>query len=144
MLLEYPRQNKKIDKDFIANVNIDVYNMFPQPSKSSSGGVAICAKKKVDHFKRADLCILDDDFESAWIKIRNKKGKNFLCGCFYRQPNTDTSRFVKHIETISSKINKTKYNIFVMGAFNIDLLQYESHNNTNEFLNTIISHSFLP
>ena len=31
-----------------------------------------------------------------------------------------------------------------MGDFNIDLLQYESHNNINEFLNTIISHSFLP
>ena len=44
----------------------------------------------------------------------------------------------------SQKVNKTKYNIFVMGDFNIDPLQYESHNNTNEFLNTIISHSFLP
>ena len=76
--------------------------------------------------------------------MKNKKGKSFLCGCFYRHPNTDTSRFVEQIESIFKKINETKYNIFVMGDFNIDLLQYESHNNTDEFLNTIISHSFLP
>ena len=118
MLLEYLRPKQKIDKDFIVNVNIDAYNMCTQPSKSSSGGVAVYVKKKIYHFKRADLCILDDDFESVWIEIKNKKGKNVLCGCFYRHPNTDTSRFVKHIESIFSKINKTKYNIFVMGDFN--------------------------
>ena len=91
---------QKIDKDFIVNVNIDAYNMYTQPSKSSSAGVAVYVKKKLDHLRRAELCILDDDFESVWIEIKNKKGKNFLCGCFYRHPNTDTSGFVEHIESI--------------------------------------------
>ena len=31
-----------------------------------------------------------------------------------------------------------------MDAFNIDLLQYESHSYTNDFINSVISHSFLP
>ena len=31
-----------------------------------------------------------------------------------------------------------------MGDFNIDLLQYESHSHTNDFLNTMISQSFVP
>ena len=31
-----------------------------------------------------------------------------------------------------------------MGGFNIDLLQYESHNSTNDFLNSMVSYSFLP
>ena len=31
-----------------------------------------------------------------------------------------------------------------MGDFGIDLLQYESHNYTNDFLNTVISQSFVP
>ena len=53
-----------IDKDFIVNVNTDAYNMYTQPSKSSSGGAAIYVKKKLHHLKRADLCILNDDFES--------------------------------------------------------------------------------
>ena len=31
-----------------------------------------------------------------------------------------------------------------MGDFNIDLLKYESHNCTNDFINSLVSHSFLP
>ena len=31
-----------------------------------------------------------------------------------------------------------------MGDFNIDLLQYESNSHTNDFINSVISHSFLP
>ena len=96
-------------------------------SKSSSGGAAIYVKKKFDHFERVDLWILDDNFESVWIEIQNKKGKNFLCGCFYRHPNTDTSRFVEHIESKFTKINKTKYNIFV---WVILILIYYSMNHT--------------
>ena len=59
--------------------------MYTQPSKSAAGGVAIYVKDKLDHFKRDDLSILHDEFESLWVEIKNKKGKNFLCGCIYRQ-----------------------------------------------------------
>ena len=41
-------------------------------------------------------------------------------------------------------MNKNKYDIFLMGDFYIDLLQYDSHNPTNDFINFMVSHSFLP
>ena len=62
-----------------------------------------------------------------WIEIRNNKGKNFLCGCAYRHPNSDTSNFIEYVESTFTKFNKDKYNVFLMGDFNIDLLQYDSH-----------------
>ena len=31
-----------------------------------------------------------------------------------------------------------------MGDFNIDLLSYESHRDTNEFINSMVSHCLLP
>ena len=34
--------------------------------------------------------------------------------------------------------------MFLLGDFIIDLLQYEAHSYTNDFLNTMISNSFLP
>ena len=84
MLLKYLRQNKKLTKifDFVVNVNIDAYNMYTQPSKPSSGGVAICIKKKLDHFERTDNCILDDDFVSVWIEVKNKKDKKLSLWLF--------------------------------------------------------------
>ena len=135
---------QQVDKDFLVNVNITGYHMYTQPSKSNAGGVAIYIKNNLDHFIRDDLCKLDDCFEAVWIEIKNSKGKNSLCGCIYRHPNTDVTNLMQYLEATFSLIDKKKYNIFLMGDFNIDLLQYESHSSTNDFLNTMISNSFLP
>ena len=45
--------------------------MYTQPSKSSTGGVAIYINNKFDHVKRDDLSILHDDFESVRVEIKN-------------------------------------------------------------------------
>ena len=42
------------------------------------------------------------------------------------------------------KISKENKLIFLMGDFNINLLNYESHGETNDFINTMISHYLLP
>ena len=89
---------QQIDKGFLTNVSIDGYHMYTQPSKSLAGSVAIYVYNKLDHFKRDDLSILHEDFESIWIEIKNKKGKNFLCGCIYRHPNTGIPNFHDHID----------------------------------------------
>ena len=118
--------------------------MHTQPSQSNAGGVAIYIDEKLDHFKRDDLSKHDESFEAVWVEIKNIKGKTFLCGCVYRHPNTDDTCFTQYMETTFTEMNKDKYNIFIMGDFNIDLLQYDTHNSTNDFLNSMISHSFLP
>ena len=60
-------------KDFITNFNLDGYQLYPQPSNSNAGRVAIYVNNKLGHFIRHDLGKLDDDFESVWIKIRKIK-----------------------------------------------------------------------
>ena len=42
------------------------------------------------------------------------------------------------------KISKENKLIFLIGDFNINLLNYESHGETNDFINTMISHYLLP
>ena len=51
---------------------------------------------------------------------------------------------MEYIETTITKINKNKYAVFLVGDFNIDLLKYKSHNYTNDLINFLVSHSFLP
>ena len=117
--------------------------MYTQPSKSSAGGVAIHINNKFDHVKRDDLSILHDDFESVWVEIKIKKEK-FLVWMCVSSPHTDTENFLGYIESTLSRFDKNKYRVFLMGDFYIDLLQYESHNHTNNFINSMISNSLLP
>ena len=43
-----------------------------------------------------------------------------------------------------TKITKENKLIFCMGDFNVNLLNYNTHNYTNEFMNNMISHYLLP
>ena len=76
-----------------------------------------------------------------WIEIKNDKKKNIICGCIYRHPNTDSVRYIKFT---FSKTDCNKCEVFLMVDFNIDLLQYDSNTISNDFLNSMTTHSFLP
>ena len=42
------------------------------------------------------------------------------------------------------KLEKSNKTIFVMGDFNINLLNYDGHTGTNDFINSMVSHYLLP
>ena len=89
---------------------------------------------------RDDLSTCEDEFEKIWIEIKNSRSQNVLCGCAYRHPNTNPDKFNDDINQTMEKISKENKLIFLMGDFNISLLNYESHGETNDFINTMISH----
>ena len=101
--------------------------------------------KHLDYSPRDDVSVLEDEFETLWIEIKTgSKAKNILCCCVYRHPNTDTKRFIDYVDNVLLKLSKTNKLIYVMGDFNINLLSYEAHSETNEFINTVVSHYLLP
>ena len=56
--------------------------VYTQPPKPNTGGVALYVNNKLDHLERNHLGKLDDDFESIWTEIKNKKGKNFFVAVY--------------------------------------------------------------
>ena len=81
---------------FPVNVNIDGYQIYSQPTKSTHGGVVMYVNKKLDHVVREDISVLEDEFETLWIEIKTGAlAKNILCCCVYRHPNTDTKKLLK-------------------------------------------------
>ena len=114
------------------------------PSKSSAGGVGLYVKSGLKANQREDLCANDDDFETVWIEINNLKSKNILCCCTYRHPHSEISKFIDHFHEVLGNLAKENKQIAIMGEFNIDLLNYDSHTATNEFANMMFSHHFQP
>ena len=51
------------------NVNMDDYQIYSQPTKSTHGGVVMYVNKKLDHVVREDTSVLEDEFEILWIEI---------------------------------------------------------------------------
>ena len=49
-----------------------------------------------------------------------------------------------YLNSLLDKISKENKSIFRLGDFNVDLLKYDHHAPTNEFLDSLSSHMFLP
>ena len=49
-----------------------------------------------------------------------------------------------YLNNLLEKISKEQKSVFLLGDFNITLLNYNVHNPTNELLDSLASNSFLP
>ena len=82
--------------------------------------------------------------ESTFIEIVNPKKSNF-CGVIYRHPTMDLTDFnCNYLNKLLENISKEQKYIFLLGDFKVNLLNYNKHNQTNEFLDSLASNSFIP
>src|ERR1043165_825309 len=88
---------------------------------------------------------LSEYIECVFIEVNQVNMPNVFIGCVYRPPNTDVALFNAELSAILDILNrKSKSLSFIMGDYNLDLLQSCSHTPTSEFLACLASHSFLP
>ena len=66
---------------------------------------------------------------TAEVTFRN--GKIIMICCIYRAPNTDLTLLNEHINLIFR--NSHTKTVYLCGDFNMDLLQYDKHADTNFF-----------
>ena len=94
---------------------------------------------------RDDLGNSTDMDESLWIEIQNNSNnRNIICGVIYRHPNRSLRLFLDDFYKKIDKIHKEGKECVFMGDLNINLLCYDSHSLTEEFVNTLSSYSFQP
>jgi len=83
-------------------------------------------------------------FECLFIKLPLHKRKDILIGSVYRPPGHPINDFITDFDGILSHLSKLKNQVFLAGDFNINLLRYSEHSSTEDFLNTMFSHKFIP
>ena len=66
-------------------------------------------------------------------------------GGIYSHPSMDLADFNCHyLNKLLENISKEQKSIFLLGDFNVNLLNYNEHNQTNEFLDSLACNSFIP
>ena len=132
----------KIDKDQLVNTSLLNYKFVSQPSRYEAGGVGFYIHNKLRFRVRSDLRLITDDFESMWIEIDIKNNRNMLCGIFYRHPNSNLESFTYSLYANIEKVHRESKYCIVIGDFNINLLNNDTHPPTEEFLNNLGSYFF--
>lgn len=120
------------------------YTFISQPTKLRAGGVGAFIHYGINFHIRDDLSSSTDEYEMLWIEIENKSSKNTLCGIIYRHPNSNLDLFSNKLFSNIEIINREGKLCALLGDFNINLLNFEIHKPTEEFINTMSANFYEP
>ena len=114
-------------------------------TKRLGGGVSLYVKQTLKYQHLSDLEIFNENLETIFIEIPKDvigSKSNIIVGIIYRPPDRDITQFNDYIINILSQFKQTNKVIYIMGDFNINLLNSEKHVKTSEFLENMYSFSF--
>ena len=110
-------------------------------------GVSLYIRKNVKYVKRSNLDIFDDYLESLFVEIDKQSVnciKNIIIGVLYRPPNTDPDAFIQSLSPLLEKLDNENKTLYLMGDFNVNLLNADTHKFTADFVELMFSHYFMP
>ena len=95
---------------------------------------------------RNDLCIYEaTEVELSFTEISNLKRSNIIIKSIYSHPNMDLDEFNNnYLNILLDKVSKENKSVFRLCDFYVNLLKYDNHAPTNEFLDSLSSHMVLP
>ena len=111
------------------------------------GGVSLYIKSGISYKPRKDLRFLEPYIETLFVEISNtclNIEKNVVVGVVYRPPNTSTPDFIEKMNLILQRIDTSTKQCRIMGDFNLDILNSDTHPPTKEYIDVMFSHSMFP
>ena len=138
------RITKKVS--LLNNLNLNNYSFEFTPTETSAGGTLLYIANHLLYKCRNDLNIYKkNELKSTFIEIVNSRKSNIIVGVIYRHPSMDLADFnCNYLNKLLENVSKEQKSIFLLGDFNVNLLNYNEHNQTNEFLDSLASNSFIP
>ena len=128
--------------------NLSGYHIAEIHRESRNGGcVAVCIKDCISFTKRCDHSVFNCDIESVFVEIDKDQvgaSKNIVIGTIYRPPGNDLGVFNTEVHNLLDSLNKENKLLYIMGDFNINLLNSDSHHPTGEFLEIMYSNMLFP
>ena len=124
--LSETRLKKKHTKPQIPQ--IEGYEFENINSTLSAGGVGIYYRSSLDVKIRHDLNMKQSDCEDLWLQVKIPNLKPIVIAAIYRHPKYDYQNFQYALLHSIEKLNKSNQKYYLLGDFNINVLQYNHSN----------------
>ena len=90
-----------------------------------------------------EISKVTEHLECMFIEI-NVSNVKTVCGIVYRRPDSNKQLFLNDIELIVSDLTNKYRNIYIMGDFNLNMLQYKTCPTTKDMINMFNSFNIFP
>ena len=111
------------------------------------GGVGLFIDEKYKDYEvlEKESVFIPHVYESIWVKIKMNNGPDKIVGNVYR-PNTAPMASLERaieihndiLENILNNNNHKKCDIQIVSDFNINMLNFETHGLTNDYINSLV------
>ena len=128
------------------NLNLNNYSFEFTPTETCAGGTLLYIANHLSYKCRNDLNIYKkDELESTFIEIFNQNKSNIIVVVIYRHPSIHdlTDLNCNYLNKLLENISKEQKSFFLLGYFNVNLFNYNEHNQANEFLDSLASNLFI-
>ena len=133
---------------------LNAYNLvFTCRKEGKGGGVAFYVHKRLKFRVVDELSHFKDNlFESLTIRIEFERNKSILISGVYR-PNTpyqdmrindQLDYFIDKMSNLQAELATNRCDSFILSDLNLDLLKFDSHTKTNDFIENCMINGFLP
>ena len=141
-LVETWLRDKPLDYFYMDGYSLE----FSNRKKGRCGGACIYINDKIKYHIRNDLAEINhpENVETVFVELEQTGSKNIVVGVIYRPPGQDVNEFNVFIDKVLSMITKNDKLVYLMGDYNINLLNEDVHTHTNDFINIMSSYSFYP
>ena len=135
------------NKEPFSVIDTPGYNYKFLATEGEKGGTLIYISQDLAYKNRSELNISQvTQLQSAFIEFVNENSKNAIVGCIYKHLNMPITEFFSNSpEPLLTKISFEKKKSYSYGVITlINLSNCESGENTYDFLELMLSFSFLP
>ena len=128
------------------NIDLPGFNMEQTPTESSAGGTLIYISQSLSYKPRKDLQIYcPKELESTFIELLIPNRQSHLIGVVYKHPSMKHDKFNNDFRNdLLEKLTSENKPSIITGDFNLDLIKYMQNTGINQFLENILSNSFIP
>lgn len=116
-------------------------------SNRRGGGVSLFIKENIVYSVRSDLNNFESDAETIFIEVDKsvfQTQSNLVVGLIYRIPDRDVTQFNYNFNEVLNIIKTENKTCYLLGDYNINLLNSETHTPTSDFLDICFSNNFVP
>ena len=120
------------------------YNLKHQVRKQGKGGgISIFIHKSLVFKMRPELNINNHHVETLCVEILNEHKRNSLINVIYRRPSGAYEQFQRYLNNML-KLNYLRNKpTYIIGDFNLNLLDHDSNNNVKDFVNLLFENGFI-
>ena len=133
--------------------NCDIYGMdgyyaeYNCRPNRGGGGVSLYIKDCIEYTLRGELCFQNGTVETLFVEMNKEQfneRQNIIIGVIYRPQDTDIKQFNDYILQWLTQIKAEKKIAYLLGDYNINLLNIDKHVASQDFADTMFAYSFFP